>query len=317
MRYLIIDSLNQFLRAFCVVPQMTPNGIPIGGCSGYLKILQKLSRDLKPDGIIICWDGEGGSLRRRGENKNYKEGRKSPKLNWDTSTFSEHELFNNKMWQMTHLMEYLNNLPVLQIMHAGLEADDVIAFVCNEMKADQKVIISSDKDFYQLLDDKTIIFRPTQNAFATAKTVLDDFGIHPNNFAISRAISGDSSDNLKGIAGAGLTTIAKRFPFLKEEKDATFETIFAACQNGKAGIKLFENILAEKDKIKENYKIMQLYSPSISPNVKDQIREALDNYPTDFNKTNFYKMAFQDGFSDISWESLFESLVKIQQKQRG
>lgn len=309
MRYMIVDSLNQFLRAMVVNPTLSPNGQPVGGVVGYMKTLQKLSREIKPDRIIVCWDGKDGSTRRRIDNKNYKEGRKPLRLNWENNQ-TEEDTLKNKLWQTSRLMEYLNNMPVCQLMYASTEADDIISLVCKELPNDQKIIISSDKDFYQLLDDKTIIYRPVQNEFVNRKKVLEEFGIHPNNFAISRAICGDNSDNLSGVKGAGLATVAKRFPFLKEEKSATFEDIFEACKTD-SKVKLYESVLSSQQLIQNNYKIMQLYMPSIPPHVKIGIREALDSYPKDFNKTEVRKMFMVDGMGELNWEDLFSSMLKI------
>lgn len=309
MRYMIIDSLNQFLRAMVVNPTLSPNGQPVGGVVGYMKTLQKLSREIKPDRIIVCWDGKDGSTRRRIDNKNYKEGRKPLRLNWDNNQ-TEEDTLKNKLWQTSRLMEYLNNMPVCQLMFASTEADDIISLVCKELPDDQKIIISSDKDFYQLLDDKTIIYRPVQNEFVNRKKILDEFGIHPNNFAISRAICGDNSDNLKGVKGAGLATVAKRFPFLKEEKSATFDDIFKACKQD-SKVKLYESVLSSQQLIQNNYKIMQLYMPSMPPHVKIGVRDALNDYPKSFNKTEVRKMFMTDGMGELNWEDLFSSMLKI------
>jgi DNA polymerase-1 len=306
---MIIDSLNQFLRAMVVNPTLSPNGQPVGGVVGYMKTLQKLSREIKPDRIIVCWDGKDGSTRRRIDNKNYKEGRKPLRLNWDNNQ-TEEDTLKNKLWQTSRLMEYMNNMPVCQLMYASTEADDIISLVCKELPNDQKIIISSDKDFYQLLDDKTIIYRPVQNEFVNRKKILDEFGIHPNNFAISRAICGDNSDNLKGVKGAGLATVAKRFPFLKEEKSATFDDIFEACKQD-SKVKLYESVLSSQQLIQNNYKIMQLYMPSMPPHVKIGVRDALDSYPKDFNKTEVRKMFMVDGMGELNWEDLFSSMLKI------
>jgi DNA polymerase-1 len=292
-----------------VNPTLSPNGQPVGGVVGYMKTLQKLSREMKPDRIIVCWDGKDGSTRRRIDNKNYKEGRKPLRLNWENNQ-TEEDTLKNKLWQTSRLMEYLNNMPVCQLMYASTEADDIISLVCKELPNDQKIIISSDKDFYQLLDDKTIIYRPVQNEFVNRKKILEEFGIHPNNFAISRAICGDNSDNLSGVKGAGLATVAKRFPFLKEEKSATFEDIFEACKTD-SKVKLYESVLSSQHLIQNNYKIMQLYMPSIPPHVKIGIREALDSYPKDFNKTEVRKMFMVDGMGELNWEDLFSSMLKI------
>lgn len=306
---MIVDSLNQFLRAMVVNPTLSPNGQPVGGIVGYLKTLQKLSREIKPDRIIICWDGQGGSARRRIDNKNYKEGRKPLRLNWNTD-LNEEDTLKNKLWQTSRVMEYLNNMPVCQLMFASTEADDIISLVCKELPDDQKIIISSDKDFYQLADDKTIIFRPVQNEFINRKKIVDEFGIHPNNFAISRAICGDDSDNLQGVKGAGLATVAKRFPFLKEEKSATFDDIYEACKADNK-VKLYESVLSSQQLIQNNYKLMQLYMPSIPPHVKNGIRDALDNYPKDLNKTEVRKMFMVDGIGELDWSDLFSSMLKI------
>ena len=77
---------------------------------------------------------------------------------------SESEEIENKIWQQTRLFEYLNCMPIVQLMVDNVEADDVISAVVQSQKYReyQKVIVSSDKDFYQLCDDQTIVFRPVQ-----------------------------------------------------------------------------------------------------------------------------------------------------------
>ena len=150
---MIIDALNQFLRGYIVNPSLSPNGDPIGGTAGFLKILQKLCREIKPDKIVICWDGKGGSRKRRAVNKNYKEGRKPLRLNRDIRTLTAEEELQNKIWQQVRLVEYLNNFPVTQLVFDEVEADDVISFVAQlpDFKGWQKVIISSDKDSFMTL----------------------------------------------------------------------------------------------------------------------------------------------------------------------
>jgi len=205
----------------------------------------------------------------------------------------------------------MNNMPICQFMFDATEADDIISITCNELHDQQKVIISSDKDFYQLADDKTIIYRPVQNQIINKKKIIDEFGIHPNNFAISRAICGDNSDNLKGVKGAGLATLAKRFPFLKEEKSTTFDDIFSYCSEQQGNIKLFESILSSKDVVQKNYKLMQLYAPSTQPSVKQTVRECIKEYPQEFNKNEVKKMLLTDGIGELDWSDLFSGMNRI------
>ena len=58
-RVMIIDALNAYFRAYIVDPSMSTNGQPIGGVKGFLKILQKLVRENKPDMVVVVWDGPG------------------------------------------------------------------------------------------------------------------------------------------------------------------------------------------------------------------------------------------------------------------
>ena len=144
-RILIVDALNAFFRAYIVNPTLSPNGQPIGGVVGFLKILQKLCKETKPDLVVICWDGAGGSRKRKAMNSNYKEGRAPIRLNRDVRVLSENDELQNKIWQQTRVIEYLNELPIIQLMYPEIEADDLISFVCSlpSLNHDHKMLISS------------------------------------------------------------------------------------------------------------------------------------------------------------------------------
>ena len=64
-RILIIDQLNLFFRNYIVNPSLSLNGAPIGALKGCIQSIQKIVRESKPDVIVICWDGEGGSQKRK------------------------------------------------------------------------------------------------------------------------------------------------------------------------------------------------------------------------------------------------------------
>ena len=134
-RLLVIDSLNMFFRAYIVDPSVSINGEPIGGMKGYLKILQKLLRETKPDKVVICWDGPGGSQKRKQMVKGYKAGRKPLRLNRNIDLLDGEKQLQNQIYQQTRLLEYINQTPVIQLMLEGVEADDVISFVVNDPKS--------------------------------------------------------------------------------------------------------------------------------------------------------------------------------------
>lgn len=313
-RLLIIDMLNMFYRAYIVDPSLSTNGAPIGGLKGTIKILQKLIRESNPDKVVVCWDGAGGSRKRRSLKKDYKAGRKPIRLNRSVRTLSESEEMENKFWQQGRLIEYINSMPIAQLMYEDIEADDLIAFIkaMPQYKDWQKVIISSDKDFFQLLDENTILHRPVQKEFLNKISVLEKFEIHPNNFAIARAIAGDKSDNLPGIPGAGLKTVKNRFPFLKEERHYTLKDIVDYCkENLDSKAKIYERILENEDVLKLNYKMMQLYTPSLSANTKRNIKNVVLEADNSFNKTEILKLMIQDGFGEFNWSELSQKLNKI------
>ena len=305
--------MNLYLRSYIVDPSISTNGSPIGGFKGFLKTLQKLCRETKPDKVIVAWDCGGGSRKRRTVNKDYKSGRAPVRLNREIRNLSPDEEHNNKVWQQIRLSEYLNQLPIIQYCIEDVEADDVIAFlVQNERLKDyQKIIVSSDKDFYQLCDDRTVVYRPTQKEVLNKYTIVEQFGIHPNNFALARAIAGDPSDNLKGVKGAGLKTISKRFSFLVSEADYLISDIIEHCENVEKPLLVHKRILENTELIKKNYKLMQLYSPSLSPIVKSKINYILENNEPHLNLTEFRKMMMIDGFAEWENSELMAAMRKL------
>jgi len=303
---IIIDALNMFLRSFVVSPHMDKSGNPVGGTIGFLKSLQKVARDFDADEVIVAWDGHEGSTRRRSMNKNYKAGRKPVRFNRRMIELSPEQELVNKGYQQVRLMEYLNEMPVIQLVADFTEADDIIAHVINHPRYEGwlKTIISSDKDFYQLCRDDVQIYRPIQKKIVTEASVVDEFKIHPKNFALARAIAGDPSDNLPGIKGAGLKTIAKRFPFLIREDEYEVGDIVNDCVMIAKKLKIHENIQKDEQLIKENYKIMQLQYPNIRPMNRELITKAVNDFEPSFNKIKFTQMLFSDDAAHLNFNAL-------------
>jgi len=300
--------MNTFIRNYVMNPTISATGSPIGGTKGFLMSLQKMAREISPDQIIVVWDGGGGSAKRRAIAKEYKEGRKPLKLNRAYSGMNALEESQNRYDQMARTIEYLNKMPVAQLMIEDIEADDVIGYICKmpSLKDDVKIIVSMDKDFYQLCDDKTVIYKPVRDEFLNKKRIVEQFDIHPNNFALARAIDGDKSDNLAGIKGAGMKTIAKKLSFLREDKSYTLEDLFKFCRHDDTGLKLYKDILVEKKKVALNYKLMQLYSPSISVPSSRHIKNTVEQFVPTLNRTEIVKMMSIDGIHDYNWNPLFQ-----------
>ena len=314
-RILIIDQLNLFFRNYIVNPSLSVNGAPIGGLKGCFQSIQKIVRESKPDLIVVCWDGEGGSKKRKLLKKDYKAGRKPIRLNRDIRHMSEQQEMENKIWQQTRLIEYYNQVPIIQFMFKSTEADDIIAYIShmNGLEDTEKLIVSSDKDFFQLLTTKTVQYRPIQKEILNQNSILEKFNIHPVNFAMARAMVGDKSDNIDGVDGLGLKTVAKRFPFLKENKSATFTDLLEHCEQRaeKTNVKAYQKVLENEDILRRNYHMMQLYTPILSIDAKNIIRDTIKNPDCSFNKTELIKMMMKDGFGEINFLELFQHFNKI------
>ena len=314
-RVLIIDALNAYLRAYIVDPSISSNGQPIGGLKGFIKILQKLVRETKPDNIIIAWDGPDGSRKRKTMDKNYKAGRKPIRLNRAIRNLTEDEELANKMWQQKRIIEYMNEMPIIQVLIPQIEADDIISYVTQMKHYEgwQKIIVSNDRDFMQLCDEETVLWRPTVNEMLNTKRIVETTGVHPRNMALARAMAGDTSDNLPGIKGAGLKTIQKRLPFLGEDKDYTIPEVLDYCIKSTKGsrVKFYDNVIENKKLVEHNYKMMQLYAPQMSVQAKQFTQEAVTNFECDFNRTELIRMMREDGFGELNWEDLKSQLNKI------
>ena len=208
---LIIDAANLFLRSWAAYPTMNKNGEQMGGCIGFLKSMQRIAREIQPSRIYITWEG-GGSQRRRKLYPEYKMGRKAEKLNrfyGDDIPDSE----TNKKRQLMSLLGMLKFIPACQIYVSDCEGDDIIAQLCTgSFRNKDKIIVSSDKDMYQLLDDTTRIYSLHKKKIITAKEIFEEFRITTHNFAIAKAICGDAGDNVPGVKGIGFKKVASKIP---------------------------------------------------------------------------------------------------------
>ena len=312
-RVLIIDGLNNFIRNYIVNPSMTTNGNPVGGVVGFIGMLNKLFREMKPTQAVIRWDGPGGSQRRRELIKEYKSGRKPIKKNFQVDGMDEQTEKQNKVWQHSLLLEILNEMPIMQFVLDSVEADDIVSYVAKHpyYAGWQKVIVSSDKDFLQLLDNETVLFRPIQKQIHTSKNVIEEFGISPKNFAVARAIAGDKSDSLPGVPGIGLPTIAKRLSFLKEDQEHYLEDVIRYCEQADQKQATYKNIVSNADLVRDNYKIMNLTPPSISPQGRSKIDYVFENFEFDLNITNLKTLSYKNGFPAFDWSDITSSLRRI------
>jgi hypothetical protein len=99
---------------------------------------------------------------------------------------------------------------------------------------------------------------------------------------------------------------------LKEEKSFTIDEVLSVCKTTEADVKAYKTILEQQNRVRDNYKIMQLGVPNISVQDSESVSFALENSECTFNKLEIIRMSIQDGFGEMDFSDLFMQLKKIQ-----
>lgn len=293
-RVLIVDGLNTFIRAYAASPVTNSDGEHVGGISGTLLSIGHAIKNIQPTRVVIVFDGKNGSAKRRQLYPEYKANRKF-KIRLNRS--EEVDKQDNQLEQLLKLTEYLGVLPFTVIVADGTEADDTIAYIAADylkQKDSQVYIMSSDKDFYQLVNERIHIWSPTKKRFYYAEDVHAEYGIHPKNFALYRALLGDKSDNIGGVDGIGSKTVLKRFGILTEDKQVTTQDLidFATSQSPK--VKIYKQLMDSRDIIDRNIQLMQLSESNINMTIKMRIIQSLEDSIDRCNKLAFHRLLVRD-----------------------
>ena len=296
-RVLIVDGLNTFIRAFSINPAINEDGLHIGGLIGFLKSLRYTCDILKPSRCIIVFDGKDGSKRRRKIYPQYKQNRKIKKrlnrnVDWGTAPQDEQQSMKQ---QMGRLVEYLEQLPLTLISIDGIEADDGMAYISQQVLKDSDIfLMSTDKDFLQLVDDRVKVWSPTKKKLYTKKEIFSEYGIPSENILTYRILDGDKSDNINGVQGAGLKSIIKYIPKISEDGEFNAKDLLQFVNNSDSKIKLLENIKNGGNLLKRNYLLMQLKNVDIPNNIKLKIQGAVNSPLPQLIKYKFQTMFLKD-----------------------
>jgi 5'-3' exonuclease len=112
----------------------------------------------------------------------------------------------------------------------GFEADDVIASICQSNPGESFVIISEDKDMYQLLSSKVSIYHPRQEQIVTPQVFTEKYGINPEQWAAVKGLCGCDSDNVDGVRGVGEKTAIR---YLRGELKTSLKSYKAILESQK------------------------------------------------------------------------------------
>jgi len=295
---MVFDGLNTFIRCFGATPAYNEDGDHIGGITGFLYSVGKVVRDFRPSRCVIVFDGRGGSARRKKIYKNYKANRvNKTKLrrfdHHDSSIETEQESMRH---QFSRLVSYLDNLPVTFLALDGIEADDTIAYITQmyEETADKITVVSTDRDFYQLVGDKIQVWSPIKKKMYDTKAIIDEFGIHPNNMVLYRSFTGDKSDNIPGVNGIGPKTILKLIPELSQPQEYNLDDLFDKSKRLLSESKTYQKILDNSSILEQNYQLMNIKLLDIPAATSSKIRGIMEQPVSRLNRTEFQRLFYED-----------------------
>ena len=300
-RILMIDGLNLFFRNFAILNMVNPDGVHIGGLGGFFRSLGAMIRQMQPTQVYVIFDGAGSSNNRKNLLPEYKSGRDLQRItNWDAFDDKDDE-DDAKIDQMVRIIQYLKTLPVKVVTLDKVEADDIIAYLSNvipQKKEDKVFIVSSDKDFLQLINENVIVYRPMEKEYYTVDTVIEKFKMSPNNFILYKTLMGDNSDKVAGIKGLGPKKLYKLFPELSE-RDLTLDDIYKICEEKFKENVIYARILQNFSSIETNFKIMDLSKPMIDKNDEKYLNSVVKSKDILYLPDQFISMYNQDQLGGI------------------
>ncbi len=190
-RLILVDGSAYIFRAYYALPPMSrKDGVPVNAVFGFTNMLVKLIEDYKDEKLIVIFDAARENFR----NKIYS----AYKAN-------RGETPEDLIPQFDLIKKCVSAFNIPQIELEGYEADDIIATYATEAtKLDiPSLIVSSDKDLMQLVNERVEMLDPMKNKKIGIKEVIEKFGVEPKKVVQIQALMGDKVDNIPGAPGIG------------------------------------------------------------------------------------------------------------------
>lgn len=290
-KWLLVDGFNLAYRCFHALPELTrADGFPTGALHGWVKSLWKLIDQEKPDATLVFFD-LGESHDRLALLAEYKAQRKP--------------MPDPLRQQIDPIKGLTRAMGLAGIEQDGVESDDLLAAEAVTLaKAGHDVIIvSSDKDFAQIVSDKIKIMLPPPSAnpklgwrLLDAAGVQEKFGVPPAQIADYLALVGDTSDNIPGLDGVGPKTASKWLA----ECGGTLEGVLAKAAELKPE-RFREVVAASVERLRVNLKLttLNLNLPAVKPEWRkpqpEELFKLLDGYEMRTTAADARKRYLADG----------------------
>lgn len=238
----LIDGSGYIFRAYYGIrPLSTSTGVPTNAVIGFARMLGKLLRNENPSHIAIAFDAKEKTFRHQIYDL-YKANRDAPP--------------EDLVPQFDLIQRLVKAMGITMVKIPGYEADDIIATMAREAKADgyHSVVVSADKDLMQMLSPDVSIIDPMKDIHVDVDRVEEKFGVSPEYVIDVLALAGDSSDNVPGVYKVGVKTAAKLV-----NEFGHLEDIIAGLKTRDKLKAAERNILNEQDMARLSLKLVTLH----------------------------------------------------------
>ena len=309
MKLMILDGNSVINRAyFGVKPLTTRDGLYTHAIYGFLNILERMEKEEQPDAICVSFDLHGPTFRH---------------LKYDGYKATRHGMPEELAMQMPVMKDVLRamNIPIYECQ--GWEADDVIGTVgkiCSN-NGWECVVVTGDRDSLQLIDEnvhiKLVLTKGGQTTATlyTEEKFKEEYGFEPKRLIDLKALMGDSSDNIPGVAGVGPKTATDLLM-----KFGTLDGVYENLSDASIRPKLREKLEANKDNAYLSYELATIVSEApIDFEPKDAIIMPYDRpalYKL-FQKLEFVRLIDKYGLRGAELEEVHTAAaVKAEQLPR-
>ncbi len=182
-------------------PMNSPKGVPTSAVYGFMNVLLKIKEDYNPDYLAVAFDYNAKTFRHE-KFEDYKAGRE--------------KMPEDLVIQLNTLKDLLASMDISVIEKKGYEADDIIGTLSTEASNEgiNTFILTGDRDSFQLVKDNVSVLYPASRSGYQFFDINEDYiekeyGVTPEELKTVKALMGDKSDNIPGIAGVGEKTALK------------------------------------------------------------------------------------------------------------
>ena len=284
-RLFIIDGYATLYRAHYALiknPLTTTAGLETSAVFGFANQVFQLLEEEKPDYIVAAFDSKGKNFRHE-LYEQYKANRSV--------------MPDEIQLQLPYLWELLDGMNIPVLRKEGVEADDIIGTVAKMCEKDdlQCNIVSGDKDFMQLINDKTLLYAPQarrkEKEIFDKDKVIEKWGVGPEHIIDLLGLMGDSSDNVPGVQGVGPVT-AKKLILEFGSIENIYDNIDQIPNE-----KLKEKLLADKDNALLSKKLVTIL-----------IDVPVDASIADFERKEVDKTKLESIFKELEFTGLLKKI---------